>query len=68
VICLHCERRPAVTDLGLCTSCHGRRHIRTLYLRRRHWTPEHEANLRRLTRRASLGLPLFEPDPPSDKA
>jgi hypothetical protein len=58
--CVHCEARPAADGLGLCADCNGRRETRVLYLRRRGWTPEWEAHLRRLTRRARLRLPLFD--------
>jgi hypothetical protein len=58
-LCLHCERRPAVTGRGLCPVCDGVKGIRVLYVRRRGWTPAWEAHLRRLTERASRGLPLF---------
>jgi len=58
--CVHCEARPPVNGLGLCADCNGRRGTRVLYLRRRGWTPEWEAHLRRLTRRARLRLPLFD--------
>jgi len=58
-VCLHCERQPAVNRLGLCADCHAARWVRALYLRRRNWTPEWEAHLRRLTERARLRLPLF---------
>ena len=58
-ICLHCERRPTVTDLGLCSTCHSIKGVRVLYLRRRGWTPEWEAHLRQLTERAKQHLPLF---------
>jgi hypothetical protein len=62
-ICLHCERAPAASRLGLCRACHAVRGIRLLYLRRRRdWTPAWEMHLRRLTRRARLELPLFEDD------
>jgi hypothetical protein len=57
--CLHCEQRPSRTRLGLCLGCHRRNRVRELYLHRRGWTPEWEAHLRRLTRRAQAGLPLF---------
>ncbi len=58
--CLHCEARPASTRLGLCAECGRCRGIRRLYRRRHGWTPEWEAHLRRLTRRAQLRLPLFD--------
>ncbi len=58
--CVHCEARPAVSGLGLCADCDGRRETRVLYRRRRGWTPEWEAHLRRLTRRARQRLPLFD--------
>jgi hypothetical protein len=61
-ICLHCEHRPTVTDLGLCSVCHAVKGIRVLYLRRRGWTPEWEAHLRHLTERAKRRLPLFSDD------
>jgi len=67
--CLHCERRPAGGRLGLCAVCGSRGTIRVLYaVRRRGWTPEWEAHLRRLTERAKKGLPLFEEGPPQNAA
>jgi hypothetical protein len=65
-VCLHCERRPPTTALGLCAACHARRSIRILYVRRSDWTPQWEAHLRRLTERARRRLPLFETDPSED--
>jgi hypothetical protein len=62
--CLHCERQPASHYVGLCATCASSIGIRQCYVKRRHWTPEWEAHLRRLTERASRGLPLF-PEPPS---
>jgi hypothetical protein len=62
--CLHCERRPQATGLGLCADCYAVRTIRLLYIRRRGWTPEWEAHLRRLTERARQQLPLFGPGLP----
>jgi hypothetical protein len=61
--CLHCERAPAVNGLGLCPACAGTHNIRELYVRRRNWTPQWEQHLRRLTRRAQQGLPLFDDRP-----
>jgi hypothetical protein len=58
--CVHCEERPAANGLGLCADCNACRGTRQLYLRRCGWTPEWEAHLRRLTRRAQLRLPLFD--------
>lgn len=58
--CVHCEARPAADGLGLCADCRRCRGTRRLYRRRRGWTPEWEAHLRRLTRRAQLRLPLFD--------
>lgn len=63
--CLHCERRPPVSALGLCAECRSVRGIRQLYVRRRGWTPAWEAHLRRLTERAKRRLPLFEDSPDS---
>jgi hypothetical protein len=63
-LCLHCERRPSATTLGLCSVCHAVKGIRVLYLRRRGWTPEWEMHLRRLTERAKQRLPLFPDTPP----
>jgi hypothetical protein len=63
-VCLHCERRPPAGGLGLCSRCHAHTTIRRLYLRRRGWTPQWEAHLRRLTERAKQRLPLFDNDPP----
>jgi hypothetical protein len=59
-VCLHCELREPCSERGLCQVCHARKPIRVLYLRRRGWTPEWEAHLQRLTRRARLKLPLFD--------
>jgi hypothetical protein len=65
-LCLHCERHPAGTHLGLCLACHAVSGIRLLYSTRRHgWTPEWEAHLRRLTERARNRLPLFPDETPS---
>jgi hypothetical protein len=58
--CVHCEARPAVNALRLCADCNACRGTRVLYRRRRGWTPEWEAHLRRLSRRARLRLPLFD--------
>jgi hypothetical protein len=63
--CLHCEHAPAAHRLGLCAACAGTRQIRVLYRRRRNWTPQWEQHLRRLTRRAQQGLPLFDEGPAS---
>ena len=57
--CVHCERRPSTNGLGLCVACNRVVGVRTLYARRRGWTPEWESHLRRLTRRAQAHLPLF---------
>jgi hypothetical protein len=62
-LCVHCEQRPSVTALDLCSVCHANKGIRVLYLRRRGWTPEWELHLRRLTARAKQRLPLFSDDP-----
>jgi hypothetical protein len=59
-LCLHCDSRPPVNGLGLCFACNAVKGVRVLYLRRRGWTPEWEAHLRRLTERARQRLPLFE--------
>ena len=67
-LCLHCEKRPRASLLGLCGQCHARDTIRPLYLRRRGWTPQWESHLRRLTERARLRLPLFDDDPPAASA
>jgi hypothetical protein len=58
-LCLHCEREPAVTKVGLCSRCDAVAGIRRLYIRRLDWTPEREARILELTRRARLHLPLF---------
>jgi hypothetical protein len=58
--CLHCEEAPAVSRFGLCERCRSKRGIRVLYARRRGWTPEFEAHLMRLRRRAEQKLPLFD--------
>jgi hypothetical protein len=60
VPCLHCEKAPAAGRLGLCERCGSTRAIRQLYRRRRGWTPEFEAHLMRLRRRAEQRLPLFD--------
>jgi hypothetical protein len=39
--------------------CHAAKGIRKLYVRRKGWTPQWEAHLRRLARRAQARLPLF---------
>jgi len=64
-VCIHCEQRPAVSGLGLCSVCHAGKNIRVLYLRRRGWTPEWEMHLRRLTARAKQRLPLFPSQRPA---
>jgi hypothetical protein len=58
-LCLHCERQPRSHRLGLCARCARVRGIRLIYLKRRHWTPEWDAHLRRLAERARRQLPLF---------
>jgi hypothetical protein len=63
-LCLHCEERPAAGVPALCDRCRAVRGVPRLYRRRRGWTPAWEQNLLRLTRRARLQLPLFEPDEP----
>jgi hypothetical protein len=69
LFCLHCERRPAAGRFGLCAACEARCCIRVLYARRRRsWTPEWEAHLRRLTERAKRKLPLFENEPSGGEA
>jgi hypothetical protein len=65
-MCLHCERQPGTVWRGLCARCARRKSIRELYKRRRGWTPEWEAHLLRLTRRAQARLPLFDADPVRD--
>jgi hypothetical protein len=57
--CLHCEQQPPTTGLGLCAACAAIKGVRLLYIKRRGWTPEWEAHLRRLTARARHRLPLF---------
>jgi hypothetical protein len=64
-LCLHCERRPRRSGLGLCARCNARGAVRLLYVRHRGWTPQWEAHIRRLTQRARQGLPLFDDDPPA---
>ena len=59
-LCLHCERRPRASALGLCAECRAVRGIRRLYVRRRGWSESWEAHLLRLTERAQQRLPLFE--------
>lgn len=63
-ICLHCERRPRETGLGLCAACNSVEGIHRLYVRRRGWTLEWEMHLRRLTERATQQIPLFAPGLP----
>jgi hypothetical protein len=63
--CLHCERGPCSNRLGLCAACNAVKGIRLLYIRRRGWTPQWEAHLRRLTERARRRLPLFDDGPPA---
>lgn len=63
-LCLHCERRPPINPFGLCADCYAVKGVRRLYVRRRGWTPQWEAHLRRLTERARLRLPLFDNEPP----
>ena len=58
--CLHCEQEAAVNGLGLCGRCDAISGVRSLYVRRRGWTPAWEAHLRKLTERARRRLPLFE--------
>jgi hypothetical protein len=58
--CLHCESAPAASRFGLCERCRTIRAVRRLYIRRRGWTPEFEAHLMRLRRRAEQKLPLFD--------
>ncbi len=58
--CLHCEAAPAFNRFGLCERCRSKRAVRRLYKRRRGWTPEFEAHLMRLRRRAEQKLPLFD--------
>ena len=58
-VCEHCEKEAERDEAGLCPDCRTTDSIRALYTRRRDWTPAWEENLRRLTRRASLKLPLF---------
>jgi hypothetical protein len=57
-VCLHCEERPSVHALGLCEDCHATPGIRSLYVRRRNWTPEWELHLRRKTAEVQRALKL----------
>lgn len=59
-LCEHCEQPDKRDQLGLCPRCAAVEGIRVLYIRRRGWTPELEARIRKLTRRAQLRLPLFD--------
>jgi hypothetical protein len=59
-LCLHCEQTPAASRFGLCERCGAQKGIRVLYVRRRGWTPEFEAHLMGLRRRAEQKLPLFD--------
>jgi hypothetical protein len=61
-LCEHCERPCERDRLGLCPGCAAVEAVRILYVRRRGWTPELEARIRELTRRAKLRLPLFDPE------
>ncbi|MGL4553820.1 MAG: hypothetical protein ACRC33_21875 [Gemmataceae bacterium] len=61
-LCDHCERPRERDESGLCPACAATEAIRILYVRRRGWTPELEARVRELTRRARLRLPLFDPE------
>jgi hypothetical protein len=58
-LCLHCEQQPPAHYLGLCERCAATPGICRLYRKRRGWTPQWEAHLRRLTERARQQLPLF---------
>ena len=59
-VCEHCEAAGEVDRRGLCRACREVDGIRVLYVRRRGWTPAWEEHLRRLTRRAQAGQPLFD--------
>ncbi len=59
-MCEHCEVQAELDELGLCPRCRSMETIRELYERRRDWSPEWEAHLRRLAQRAKARLPLFE--------
>ena len=39
-MCIHCERRPAVTPYGLCACCAAFRRVRRLYLPRARDDPD----------------------------
>lgn len=54
--CLHCEQRPAVTELGLCACCDAEACVKDLYRRGHHWTPAWELHLRRVTARVQRQL------------
>jgi hypothetical protein len=58
--CLHCESAPPLNRFGLCERCRAIRGVYRLYIRRRGWTPEFEAHLMQLRRRAEQRLPLFD--------
>lgn len=66
MLCIHCEKRPAITDTDLCSICDTNEGIHVLYYRPmmpdgvtyRFWTPERERRLRIYTQRAKRGVPL----------
>jgi hypothetical protein len=58
-VCLHCERLPPVSPLGLCAACHARAGIRRLYYHRDGWTEVDERLLLEMCQRAKRQQPLF---------
>jgi hypothetical protein len=58
--CLHCEKQPPCNTLGLCQGCYDVSGIRTLYVPRKHQTPELLERLMLYRRRAERGEPLFQ--------
>jgi hypothetical protein len=64
--CLHCNAAGPLSPLYLCERCHKSRHVRCLYMHRRHWSAAWAAHLERLAARAKAGLPLFGPPLPSE--
>lgn len=59
-VCEHCDQADLLDPCGLCPVCRTVESIRVLYEHGRNWSPAWEQHLRRLTRRAKAGRPLFE--------
>ena len=58
-LCLFCESAPAITWYGLCGACALIKGRRRVYRYGRGRSPEWEAHLLYLTKRANQKLPLF---------